>query len=241
LISGFFDKRIKKPLRDPRQCTGKAAFSLNGYRTTISLKNGMEFLPRYLVQTGTLSYNHTRDEPQSNIRGTGGIELKKNLLFWIFGFFTLFGVFIIFHASGPCEEGFEIYIRNQPYSGEVIKKDGEFCIPLEEFARAARMPFMKKGDVYFLLCREDQAAPEGMGEGLLVNGKPFEKPLINRNGALFVPLKDMAAAVGAGYYINRDTRIIDVVFVNTTISREPSPGGSQAGSQRTLLYYYFDG
>ncbi len=167
--------------------------------------------------------------------------MKKNLLFWIFGFFTLFGIFIISHANGPCEEGFEIYIRNQPYSGEVIKKDGEFCIPLEEFARAARMPLRKKGNVFMLLCAEDQSAPDGMGEGLLVNGKLFEKPLISNDRRVFVPLKEIAAAVGAGYYINKDTRIIDVVFVNTTISREPSPGGSQAASQRTLLYYYFDG
>lgn len=159
------------------------------------------------------------------------------------GFFLILSFSIIPAVQGPCEESYEIYIRNQPYAGEIVKKAQDFYVSLEQFAKTARMPLRQKEKVSFLFCREDQEAPAGMSEGLLVNGKPFTGPLINRDGRVFVPLKEIAAAVGAAYYINKNTRIIDVVFVNTTISREASSGNSSAPapSVKTLLYYYFDG
>jgi hypothetical protein len=120
--------------------------------------------------------------------------VRKKLWIWLLGLFSL----VFFPGMQTprvySEESYEIYIRNQPYGGEIIKKDQNFYIPVEQFARMARMSLRKNGNISLLLCREDQEAPAGMSEGLLVNGKPFTGPLISRDGRAFVPLKEIAAA-----------------------------------------------
>lgn len=141
----------------------------------------------------------------------------------------------------------EIYIRNQPYSGQVTMRGNEICIPLEDFAKFAKLSLHQKGSAWCLTDpgKGDAKCPlETETSGLFVNGEKFSDLLPGRDGRMLVPLKKITQAIGATYTANKDTGIIDVTFPRKGVTQQDLSAAQSApalSTGYTLVYYYFDG
>ncbi|MHC9540946.1 MAG: hypothetical protein AB9903_15715 [Vulcanimicrobiota bacterium] len=140
-----------------------------------------------------------------------------------------------------------IYIRNQPYTGEVITKGKDHYIQLEDFAKRLKLNLHQKGTVWCLTTPShgDEKCCLDSGEtGLFVNGEKFSNVIIRNDGKIFVPLEQLSKAAGALYSMNKATGIIDVTFPrkgvtqNDILAAQSTPA---VPTGLTLIYYFFNG
>lgn len=159
----------------------------------------------------------------------------------------ILGCVLTLLVQAASSKDFEIYIRNKLYTGEVVPKDKDLYIPLESFAKLARLTLHEKGGVYCLTDPakgDEKCSLDGETTGLYVNGQKFEGLLPGKGGKALVPLKKISETLGAVFVQNASTGIIDVTFPKkgVTLTDIKAAESTKAVSKDlTLVYYYFDG
>lgn len=123
----------------------------------------------------------------------------------------------------------------------------DICVPLEDFAKLAKLTLHQKGGAYCLTDPskgDEKCSLDTETSGLFVNGEKFPDLVVRKDGKIFVPLKKITGAVGATFSMNGSTGIIDVTFTRkVSVQQDASAAQSMPSisSGLTLVYYYFDG
>jgi hypothetical protein len=160
---------------------------------------------------------------------------------------VIIGCLAIFTAQAASAAEQEIYIRNRLFNGDVMWKNKEIYIPLDDFTKLAKLTLHQKGGA---CCLTDPAKGDEKcclneeATGLYVNGQKFEGILTGKEGRLFVPLKKIAESLGAVYAQNSSTGIIDVTFPKKGVTLQDIKNAESikvTTKNLTLVYYYFDG
>lgn len=117
-------------------------------------------------------------------------------------------------------EGYAIYVFNRPFSGNVISRDGKIYVAAQEMAVALGLRVQEKEDL-LTIGEPPQTKVEGK---VILNGKPFADTFQDKTHAWYVALKPFVEAIGCKFVLNVDTKIIDILPGNSSLTQKAVTG-----------------
>jgi len=127
-------------------------------------------------------------------------------------------------------QGYQIYVRNQPFMADNYKVNGIIYAKLEPFLKALGFGWKESsGRINLYYLTNGLKSPDFSSDTLNFywNNKPVNLKVISKNQKLFIPLKDTALKLNAVYLSNNETGIIDVMY---TLAGEKASAGSSGSS-----------
>ena len=163
------------------------------------------------------------------------------------GYILFLAAALIITIIAPAFADIQIFVRNRPYSGELVKDNNLYYVNLEEFAKALSYNLKNIGGAWYL-ANPDSPYTDKLQEGVkpekgikvYLEGKPFAG-ILERKDKLYVELEGAAKALGCYYKQYKELNMIDIALPRLNRPPSANPSNLKLGQTRfTLVFYYTD-
>lgn len=141
-------------------------------------------------------------------------------------------IFFAFLVSGSQAQ--DLFIRNAPFKGTVVRDGGKVWIALVPFAEAIGWKVEGKGSTGYALSKDGSLKPAAVD---LVTLEEGTVPCRLENGEALVPLEGIASLVGAKVIENKELGTIDVHLLTT--NNQVASTDSFGSKRYTLIEYSY--
>ena len=129
----------------------------------------------------------------------------------------------------------QLYIRNRPFKGEVVRESGKTWVGLTALAEALGLKLTGDPQQGYVLAVDGEASPPGEGKA---NVHGSEIPTLPGASGLLVALEDACPLLGARMVANKSLGTVDVSLVPATNSKAVPNSTSLLGSSAYTLVEY---
>ncbi len=147
--------------------------------------------------------------------------------------FLLIGI-LCFHLAVSAY-GQQLYVRNRPFTGEVLRESGKTWVEIKALAEALGLKLEGDDQQGYKLATEGEASPPGAGKALLHGS---EVPTIGGSSGQLIALEDACPLLGARITPNKAMGTLDISLVPTATSKSAPASVSLLGNSAYTLVEY---